>query len=342
MKKSIKIIIILLIPVIIFGGSIGSFYIIGFMNYGVIQESYSFYYNPAIRADPEKIRINTFGATINIKYNQSSVPYYIKADIDFKAEGMYMKGGSPAYYFTAYWNNNSLDSMPELFVTGMPPTLGPFYHPTWTVRYDIHINITLRTDILYDLHFDVWDTDIIISENLFINNLFIEAFSRNVGLNANGTNINNIEATAYSGYLTMNLDSCNISDGINATSTKGDINFLSYNIKCDKEVDWILRTETGSINAIIFQDEVMGANIFGDFFASMGHINIEYEDVLSAVGAIFNAMEFTGSFITTNLGGFDLVGSSLFRSIDYYSANNSFTFTLRNHNGNIQVVGKSS
>ncbi|GAH62897.1 unnamed protein product, partial [marine sediment metagenome] len=63
----------LLILFTIMGGGIGSsivsFYIIGFLNYGVIEESYSFYCTPEIITEPEKIRIDTNGRTLNIKHN---------------------------------------------------------------------------------------------------------------------------------------------------------------------------------------------------------------------------------------------------------------------------------
>ncbi|MFX1402566.1 MAG: hypothetical protein ACFE8V_15120 [Promethearchaeota archaeon] len=31
-------------------------------------------------------------------------------------------------------------------------TLSLFYHPSWTVKRDIIVNITLGTDIIYDLY----------------------------------------------------------------------------------------------------------------------------------------------------------------------------------------------
>jgi hypothetical protein len=74
----------------------------------------------------------------------------------------------------------------------------------------------------------------------------------------------------------------------------------------------------------------------------MGIINIEYTDSLATVGALFNASAFTGSFITTNLGGFEVLSNNIFRSIDYHSANNIFTFSLINNDGYIEVVGQSS
>jgi hypothetical protein len=341
MKKAKKIIVRLLILFIIIGGGIGSFYIVGFLNDGEIEESYSFYYKPAIRAEPEKLIIISSTGKINIKYNTSSVPYYIKADVNLKAEGIYMKDSDYDYFIT-HWDNYSSESITELFVSSIGRTLGGFYHPSWTAKYDINIIITLRTDILYDLHFDVRDTEIFISENLSINKLFLETYSSKIELNANGTNINNIEAIAYAGSLTLNLAYCNISDSINVTSTTADINFASYNTKCSKNVEWALRSEKGSINAKIYQSEELGANISGVLLTSMGIINIEYTDSLATVGALFNASAFTGSFVTTNLGGFEALSNNIFRSIDYHSANNIFTFSLINNDGYIEVVGQSS
>ena len=88
MNKTKIIILGFLIPIVLIGGGIGTFYIFGYLNYGVVEESYTFYHIPAICAEPEKIRIHTNGRTINIKHNSSSVPYYIKAEVNLKVEGI--------------------------------------------------------------------------------------------------------------------------------------------------------------------------------------------------------------------------------------------------------------
>ena len=49
---------------------------------------------------------------------------------------------------------------------GIGRTLGGFYHPTWTAKYDINTNLTLRTDIQYELFLYTYNTEIFISENL--------------------------------------------------------------------------------------------------------------------------------------------------------------------------------
>ena len=155
------------------GTYIGLFYLIGFSTYGEIEESYSFYYEPEFIAEPEKIRIYTNGRSLNINHNTSSMPYSIKADANLKAEGMYMRDFNYDFFIT---NGEFFPSeaVTQLDVSSMGRTLGGFYHPSWTAKYDININITLRTDILYDLHLNVWNTEIFISENLNISELIID------------------------------------------------------------------------------------------------------------------------------------------------------------------------
>jgi len=335
---------LLILIAIIFGGigiSIGLFYLIGFSTYGEIEESFSFYYTPENRTEPEKIRISTDARTINIRYNTSSMPYSIKADAILKVEGMYMRDSDYGYFHTEGHYYPS-EGFTQLVVYSAGRTLGGFYHPTWTAKYDININITLRTDILYDLHIRAYNTKISISENLSINTLSLETGISNIELNANATSINIIEAIAYGGSLTLNLTNCNISDSIYINSTMADINFTSYNTKCNKNVEWALRSEAGSINANVYQSEDLGANISGVLFTSTGNINIEYTDSLPTVGAFFNASSFTGSFVTTNLGGFEALGNNLFRTVDYPSATNIYTFSLNNINGYIKVSGQSN
>ena len=157
MNKSKKIIFGFLIIFILVSGGIGSFYLIGFLTYAVIEESFTFYSKPETSAKPENFILTVFSENtgkINVKYNTSSIPYYIKADVNFKAEGIYMRN-SDYEFFGAEWYNHSSGSITELFVYTSPPTLGLFYHPTWTVKYDIAVNVTIRTGILYNLSYQL-------------------------------------------------------------------------------------------------------------------------------------------------------------------------------------------
>ena len=165
MKNSKFIILGILTPIMMIGGGIGTFYILGYINYGIIQESYTYYHIPAISAEPEKIRIHTNGRSLNIKHNSSSIPYYIKADVNLKAEGMYLKN-SDYNYFSTWWDNYTSEEITQLIAHSIGRTLGGFYHPSWSAKYDININMTLRTDILYELFLNTYNTEIFISENL--------------------------------------------------------------------------------------------------------------------------------------------------------------------------------
>lgn len=170
-----KIFRLLILIAIIFGGigtSIGLFYYIGFLTYAEVEEFYTFHYSPELVAEPEKISIHTNGRTLNITHNTSSVPYIIRADVNLKVEGPYIRDFNYDFFHTdGHYFPSEVTT--QLVVYSSPPTLGLFYHPTWTAKYDININITLRTDITYDLHLDVLNTDIFISENLNISELII-------------------------------------------------------------------------------------------------------------------------------------------------------------------------
>ena len=166
---------LLILIAIICGGigtSIGLFYYIGFLTYAEIEEFYTFQYSPELVTEPEEIRISTDGRTLNITHNTSSVPYIIRADANLKVEGMYMRDSDYDYFITVGEYIPS-EAVTQLVVYSAGLTLGLFYHPTWTAKYDININITLRTDITYALHLDAWNTDIFISEYLNISELII-------------------------------------------------------------------------------------------------------------------------------------------------------------------------
>lgn len=326
MSRSKNIILIILILGLVFGGIV-SFYIIGILNYGVIKRSNTFYYTPTSITSPEKFMIITNGRTINIKHNISAVNYDIKADLFLKAEGMYMKNSDYEYFITD-WDNFSSES-PSLFVHSIGKTLGGFYHPSWTARYDITINLTLRTDLLYDLYLDVYHSEINIDEDLSINELIIDTYSGDIELNINETDINQISINIpQSRVFTLELNQCNISNIINITSTTADIRLNSFNSKCSNDIEWFVTSINGNIDTKIYQSEEIGANISASILSSSGNINIEYFDSLSTIGALFNASKYMASFQTSNLGGFEMDGVNIFKSTDFTSAKYIFMFDL--------------
>ncbi|MFW9999327.1 MAG: hypothetical protein ACFE9Q_13885 [Candidatus Hodarchaeota archaeon] len=333
MRKFIKIILVFLIPIILIGGGIGSLYIIGFLTYAVIEESYTFYYNPIIINEPEKLIISVPGK-INIKCNTTTVPYYIKADVYTKAEGIYLRYWDYNYIDTQ-WYNSSSDSI-RLYVYYSLPTLGPGYHPTHTVKYDdAIINITLRTDILYDLQ--LFGKEVDISGNLSINKLSFEG-----KLKSKEANISKIEVQEFgAGSLTLELINCNINEHIHIQTTSANINLISNNTLCSKNVEWVLASQDGSIDIKIYQSEDLGANVSGAFSTTFGNINIEYADSLSQVGALFSTTGSGSSFLTTILGGFERIGLNIFHSTDYNTALNIFTFALTTITGILEVEGLS-
>jgi hypothetical protein len=263
----------------------------------------------------------------------------MKADVYMKAWGLFMKNSDYRYFYSE-WNNITSESITELFVDRAQRTLGGFYHPTWTAKYNVTINITLRTDIMYDLEFDIYGTDIFISNNILINDLILTGY-RHSELNVNATSINNIEAASFWDTLTLVLTNCNINDNINILSTTGDINFVSNNSKSRKNVEWNFFTEEGSINTFIYQSEEIGANITAFLFTTLGNINVKYIDNLSNIEAFFTTTV-TNSLITTNLGGFEEIGNNIFRSTDFDTVINTFNFSLTTIEGISLVVGLSS
>jgi len=91
-----------------------------------------------------------------------------------------------------------------------------------------------------------------------------------------------------------------------------------------------------------FQKVELGGKIQGNWEVTTGNINIDYLDTLSTVGASFSGTITTGNFNPTNSGGFEVIGTTAFRSLDYGSANYTYILDLTTTTGNINIDGQSS
>ena len=141
----------------------------------------------------------------------------------------------------------------------------------------------------------------------------------------------------------LNFTSCMLGDDLSGNVDTGSIALKSYNMKFTQNSTWSIKSTTGSINADILQYIDTGADIIGSIELTTGSIDVIYSDNQANVGASFTSSTTTGSIYYTNvgIGGFSEAGS-LFSSLDYLTANNTFKFTLSTTTGNVEVYGESA
>jgi len=357
--------IIGIILAVIIATGIGIFFLIGFLTYGTIQTSGSRYYEPVLIRSPEPILIRTDIGNINVGYNTSTTQNVVKVDYSIRMGGAYMIGKAISDFFLIEWDNITSGETDKIsFVLRTKP--GVSLNPTnWFSVKRIQINVTLRTDIIYSIEEYATTGNIVneIPNNVNVQDLTLETTTGNsltnvdqaslggfraeattggLSLYAKKSNFTSITTETTTGNLRLNFTSCLINGDIDAQVTTGGLTFNSYNTRTISNVNWDLDTTTGNINCDIIQNVEMGGNIVGSWTVTTGNINIDYIDSLSTVGASFSGTVGTGSFNPSDSGGFEVLGSTLFRSNDFVSANYTFIFDFATTTGNINIDGKSS
>ncbi len=349
---------------IIIVGAIGTFFLIGFLTQGTIEASGSRYYEPSTASDPEPAVIRTDVGNIDIKYNTSATPFFVKVDYGIKVSGTYMIGKSFSDYFTIEWDNLTSDDKTVFYLrTKRDLWIDP---STWFSNKRIEIDVTLRTDIKYaiEVYATTGNVETTIPKNSDVESLYIETTTGNSIINLEELSIGSfqVEATTgnpsiyakkvnltsgitadtTTGNLRLNLSNCLLGGDINAKVITGNLHFNSYNTRITGDLIWDLDATTGDIRCDIVQKVELGGDIQGDWEVTTGNINIDYLDTLSIVGASFSGTITTGNFNPTNSGGFEVIGTTAFLSDDYSSATYAYKLELKITTGNINIDGQSS
>lgn len=364
MIRSTKIILIAAAIIVVGGASI--FGIVVFANWGVFQYSNTYYYEQ-VPSPEEKLILNSDIGAINIKYNTTPTDYIVKLDLNVRIEGGFVAGKLFSdFFYPVQWANESstittfnlLSKSDTGFILGI-------------IRI-ITIDVTLRTDIFYDINAftSTGSIDMAVSQNVILNNTVLTTSTGKILLNAdkntvfqgniamitstgsidlyaNQANITHgLNTGTSTGILTMNFTNCVIGGDITGDASTGILKFYSYNMKYTKDCVWTVGTSTSMVDVQIRQYIEMNANVTGTIGSSTGRIDILYDDSLSTVGAEFNCSISTGGINYHNLGSGGMSGVGVpygmrISTFDYDSAINKYSFTVSTQTGNIDVLGQS-
>jgi len=364
LKRSHKIVLIVVAACLVTGGTAAG--VLVFATWGALDYENSYYYNPSIPSPIERININCDIGAVIINYNKTPTDYYAQVDLDIHIEGILVKGSSLSdFFYPVVWDNTT--SGVTSFTLDAKAT-------TWLIfgfLQQITVNLTLRTDVIYDIN-TLTTTGTIymdVPDNIILNNtqlstitgaISLEAeentkFQGDVGLSTTtgtvvlyATQVNftqNLVAIITTGNMVLNFSKCVIGEDLIGTVTTGSITFSSYNMEYTEDHIWSLGTTTGSIFATILQYSDMKANVTGSMVVITGNIDIYYRDNLASVGAQFTCSITTGSnsYIPIGSGGFSEVGVNpkTITSSDYGVATNKYTFTAATITGSTQLQGES-
>ncbi|MFX1380415.1 MAG: hypothetical protein ACFFA4_15120 [Promethearchaeota archaeon] len=359
----IAVLIIVAICVVTIGTTFG---ILIFTTWGAIDYENTYYYEPTSPSSIERININSDIGSILINYNQTPTDYYAKVDLKIHIEGILVEGSSFSDFFHPIsWANESTP-ITTLTVDAKATTWFIF-----GVFRQVQINLTLRTDVVYDLNIlsSTGGINMNVPDNVIVNNTTLRTSTGSIFLNAGKNNlfqgdvelststgsvaltakdvnfIHNLRAFTSTGSMTFNFSKCSIGGHFTGTVSTGSIGFNSYNMKYAEGYTWRLESSTGSIGINILQYTEMGANINGSLVTSTGSINVYYRDNLANIGAKFTCSTSTGSNSYTPIGsgGFSESGANpkIITSNDYNTATNTYTFTGMTSTGSTNVQAES-
>ena len=360
MEKKTRIILMIVAACIVTGGT--AFGVVVAATWGEYEYTESYYYKPGAPSALEKLNFNSDIGQINIKYNITPTDYYAQIDLDIKVVGGFVAGKSYSdFFYPIEWVNNSSPISFELDTKFNPVFI-------FGLTHRITIDVTLRTDVIYDINAfsSTGSINMNVPDNILLNNTSLGTSTGSIILNsaknttfhgslgmststgaislyAKQTNFTHGLTTSTStGSLILNFSQCVIGDNLIGSVSTGAISIKSYNMLYMKDCTWNFHTDTGSVDIRILQYIEMNANITGTIGSSTGSIDILYDDSMSSIGAQFACSVSTGSISYAPLGSGGMsILAGLISSGDYSTATNKYTFGVSTSTGSIEVLGRS-
>ena len=362
--RNYKIALIIAVALIV-GGGVG-FFIYGFVASGSIENTFNFTYEPSSPDPIEELTFNVDIGKILFTYNTTPTPSYAKIDVDIEVAGLYMEGKTYTDFFhpsIQWWDNTTgtfnLQALPDAW-----------FNPShWFKSYNITVAVTLRTDVVYDLTVltAVGSIDILVSDGVILNGISLTSSTGSIKLDMLGNNTflgevslesstgrvdsfaaktnftHGISALTSTGRLTLNFTKCIMGDNLIGTTSTGSLYFKSYNMVYTKDIILNLKSDTGSIDADLYQYISMGANVTGTWETSTGSIDVLYRDNLVNTNVRFVGSTSFGSIDYTSHVTMEITSlGRIYSTLNYGDAMYRYVFSLDTSTGNIDADGQSA
>ena len=250
---AVCIILIIAIPATIF--------LVGFSNYGKIDDTLTFYYLPSKSTPVEELSLNAELGNIEVQYTTTPTNYHAKVEVNVEISGSNVEGKSCWEFFDIDWQNKS--SPIAFSMERKSDNVSDI--SSWSIE-NLNIIVTLRADIVYDINLTVLEgnAEISVPFAVFVNNVAVRSTAGNIDLDFN---------------------QCVIGGRLIGITTIGNISLNAYDVEFFRDSAWILTTETGDINIKIYQYEDMGADVTVKAIVTNGSIFLTYKDSNPNVGA---------------------------------------------------------
>ena len=314
-------IIIIFIVALIAGGTIG-FFVNGVFTSGSIEKQTSFNYDPSVPSPIESLKIQADIGNINFKYNTSNMPYYATVDVDIRVFGLFMEGKDYTAFFntdTEWWvleNEFYLKTVPDIW-----------YDPSyWFKSYDITINVTLRTDIIYNITAiaRVGSIEMTTANGVVLNDLNLETSTGSVNFvsKENTEFLGGVDLTTTTGSLTFSsLENSTFKSDLKLSTFTGSLDLFAdiSNFEQGIELDVITGSMDMNLTSCVLGDSLIGSVITGS-------IELYMDDILYTKDSELNLMTTTGS-ITVDINQTNDMGANI-------------TSTIQTTTGSIDVIYK--
>ena len=362
--RNYKIALIIAVALIV-GGGLG-FFIYGFVASGSIENSFNFTYEPSSPDPIEELTFNVDIGKILFTYNTTPTTSYAKIDVDLEVAGLYMEGKTYTDFFlpnTEWWDNTTgifnLQAIPDAW-----------FNPShWFKSYNITVAVTLRTDVVYDLTAltSIGDIEILVSDGVILSGTSLTSSTGSIKLDSLGNNTflgavrlesstgvvesfatktnftHGISALTSTSRLTLNFTNCIMGDDLIGTTSTGHLYFKSYNMEYTKDIILNLKSDTGGIDADLYQYISMGANLTGTWETDTGSIDVLYRDNLVNTNVRFIGSTTTGSIDYEDHTTMEITSlGSIYSTLDYGDAMYRYVFSLDTSTGSINANAESA
>ena len=295
--------LIISIPIIILSTTLS--------NYGIINESIQFSYNPTNSSIMKNLNINTDLGEIEIGYVEAPIDYCVKLEVNIEMKGLGLSGKSYFDYFKIMWQNAD-----GLVNFSMELKAGIDQVEVLSLIKNISITVILKADLICDINVNV---------NIEGSIKIRVPYAVTTG---------EIFTTLSKGNIQYDFSYCNVQGNVTGIVNSGEISFLTNHIQYTKNSKLTFINYFGYTSIEILQNCEIGANITGTALTKTGIVKIKYRDESPNVGARFTLYNKTtfGNEVETKWIGFNRTilpfnAGQMFTSYDYPTQNN-YNFTI--------------
>lgn len=319
------------------------FGIIGYTTYDNIDVSDTYEYEVS-GSEIENIKLDTDISDITIRYNESimdsNTTMIIKSKIHI--EGMFIKGRK----FSNFFEPVNIINTSILGINIRKKSLSEFNFINWFLGINVDLEITLRTDMKYNMSAVVGEGNIYFEGRgkPSVDNIKLKTSNGDISLDAQHTNFTkSIHLETRLGDINAKFNNSDLNGNLTIIGDSSDISLDTYNFSYNKDSNWDLTTHMGDIILNIHQKKNMNANVRIDAFISdIGTIICNYHDSLASIGArIVGSAGEGGVSLIGDLTGFTAFSENSIKSEDYNSALNKYIINLNAIVGAIEISAES-